>query len=117
MSGTAGPREEVIPILRVADALAAAEWYGRLGFTLEDVHRFAPHLPVFATIARGAVTLFLSEHTGDACPDTLVYLRVRDVHALGAALGIAPHENPWGWELELADPDGNRLRIGTPGWW
>ncbi|MBJ7455698.1 MAG: VOC family protein [Thermoleophilia bacterium] len=111
------PREEVIPILRVADALAAAEWYARLGFTLANVHRFAPQMPVFATIARGPVTLFLSEHTGDARPGALVYLRVRDVHALADALGTAPHDNPWGWEIEVSDPDGNRLRIGTPSWW
>lgn len=117
MADTAEPREEVIPILRVADALASAAWYGLLGFTLENVHRFAPHLPVFATIARGPVTLFLSEHTGDARPDTLVYLRVRDVWRLAEVLGQTPHENPWGWEFELTDPDGNRLRINTPSWW
>lgn len=117
MGDSAAPREEAIPILRVDDALAAARWYERLGFVLEDVHRFAPQAPAFATIARGPVTFFLSEHTGDARPDTLVYLRVGDVCALGAALGIAPHEAPWGWEIEVTDPDGNRLRIGTPSWW
>lgn len=63
------------------------------------------------------MTLFLSEHPGDARPDTLLHLRVSDVHALGAAVGVIPQDNPWGWEIEASDPDGNRPRIGTPSWW
>ena len=110
-------REEAIPILRVADAAAAASWYEQLGFTLTDVHRFAPNLPAFATIERGEVTLFLSEHTGDARPDTLVYLRVANAVELAARFSVTPDENPWGPDFELKDPDGNRLRIGTPSWW
>jgi hypothetical protein len=58
--------EEVVPILRVADASAAIAWYARLGFLKESEHRFAPGLPAFVTVARGSVRLFLSEHTGDA---------------------------------------------------
>ena len=60
---------------------------------------------------------FLSEHTGDARPDTLVYLRVRDAEQLAATLGVPTEDNPWGRDFEIADPDGNRLRIGTPSWW
>jgi catechol 2,3-dioxygenase-like lactoylglutathione lyase family enzyme len=109
--------EEAIPILRVHDAAASARWYEQLDFELTDVHRFAAGLPAFATLRRGDVTLFLSEHTEDARPGTLVYLRVRDVHALAARFGIAPEDNPWGPDFEVSDPDGNRLRIGTPSWW
>ncbi|CAM3139987.1 VOC domain-containing protein [Stackebrandtia soli] len=58
--------------------------------------------------------LFLSEHTGDARPDTLVYLRVADVDSMAAAFGVPVEEAPWARETELRDPDGNRLRIGTP---
>ncbi|MFJ8816460.1 glyoxalase superfamily protein [Amycolatopsis thermoflava] len=106
--------EEVIPILRVADAAAAVAWYERVGFTKQWEHRFEPELPAFVEVARGGVALFLSEHTGDARPDTLVYLRLRDVDAIAAAFGVPVEEAPWAREIELRDPDGNRLRIGTP---
>jgi catechol 2,3-dioxygenase-like lactoylglutathione lyase family enzyme len=107
--------EEVIPILRVADAVAAVEWYGRLGFAQEWVHRFEPGMPAFVSVARGRVRLFLSEHRGDARPDTLVYLRVDAVETIADEFGATVEEAPWGArEIELRDPDGNRLRIGTP---
>ena len=106
--------EDVIPILRVADAAAAVAWYERLGFARQWEHRFEPGLPAFVEVARGGIRLFLSEHEGDARPDTLVYLRVRDVDALAAAFGVRVEGVPWAREIELRDPDGNRLRIGTP---
>ena len=106
--------EEVIPILRVEDAAAAVGWYARLGFAKQWEHRFEPGLPAFVEVARGAVRLFLSEHTGDARPDTLVYLRVRDVDAVAAEFGAQVRDAPWAREVELRDPDGNRLRVATP---
>ena len=106
--------EDVVPILRLADASAAIAWYARLGFLKESEHRFAPGLPAFVTVAQGSVRLFLSEHTGDARPDTLIYLRVRDVDAIAAEFGLQPEDEPWAREIQLRDPDGNRLRIGTP---
>lgn len=106
--------EEVIPILRVENAAGAAAWYGRLGFVEEWEHRFEPGLPAFVSVARGPVRLFLSEHEGDARPDTLVYLRVADVDAAAAEFGAAVEDAPWAREIELKDPDGNRLRVATP---
>lgn len=106
--------EEVIPILRVEDAAAAVAWYERLGFTKQWEHRFESGLPAFVEVARGAVRLFLSEHKGDARPDTLVYLRVRDVEAIASEFDVQAKDAPWAREIELHDPDGNRLRIGTP---
>jgi catechol 2,3-dioxygenase-like lactoylglutathione lyase family enzyme len=106
--------EEVIPVLRVSDAAAAAAWYQRLGFAQEWEHRFEPGFPAFMSIARGAVRLFLSEHTGDARPDTLIYLRLRDLDAVAKEFGADAEQMPWGPEVQLRDPDGNRLRIGTP---
>ena len=93
---------------------AAAAWYGRLGFTKEWEHRFEPGLPAFVSVAQGPMRLFLSEHQGDARPDALIYLRMADVDAIAAEFGVAVEEAPWARELELRDPDGNRLRIGTP---
>ena len=106
--------EEAIPILRVEDAAAAVAWYERLGFAKQWEHRFEPGLPAFVEIARGRVRLFLSEHKGDARPDTLVYLRMRDVKAIASEFGVQVKDAPWAREIELRDPDGNRLRIGTP---
>ena len=106
--------EEAIPILHVTDAAAAVAWYERLGFTKEWEHRFEPGFPAFVSVARGQVRLFLSEHKGDARPDTLVYLRVRDVDAIAAEFGVTVEEAPWAREIAIRDPDGNRLRIGTP---
>jgi hypothetical protein len=106
--------EEVIPILRVEDAAVAIEWYGRLGFTKQWEHRFEPGFPAFVEVARGQVRLFLSEHKGDARPNTLVYLRVHDVDAIAAEFGVQAHEAPWAREIELSDHDGNRIRVATP---
>jgi catechol 2,3-dioxygenase-like lactoylglutathione lyase family enzyme len=105
---------DVIPILRVADAAAAVAWYQRLGFTTEWEHRFEPGMPAFVSIARGRARLFLSEHQGDARPDTLIYLVVDDIDAVVTEFGRPAHEPPYGCEIELRDPDGNRLRISTP---
>ncbi|WP_394824660.1 glyoxalase superfamily protein [Pendulispora albinea] len=107
--------KKVIPILRVNDAAKAVAWYARLGFVKEWEHRFEPGFPAFVSIARGRVRLFLSEHTGDARPDTLLYLRVLAIDAVEREFGVTAEEAPWGaWELELRDPDGNRLRIAGP---
>src|SRR3954447_16796083 len=80
---TVGPvDEEVVPVLRVEDAARAVAWYGRLGFVKEWEHQFEPGFPWFVSIARGNVRLYLSEHTGDARPDTLIHLYVRDIDAV-----------------------------------
>lgn len=105
--------EQVIPILHVADAASAAAWYQRVGFQKEWEHRFEPRLPAFVSIARGAGRIFLSEHKGDARPDALVYLWVQDVFRIAKDFQVKAGDQPWAQEIELRDPDGNRLRIGT----
>lgn len=105
--------EQAIPILRVDDSERAVAWYQRLGFAKTDEHRFEPHLPAFVTIDRGSIRLFLSEHEGDAPRNGLVYLFVDDVDAIARAFGVEIETAPWAREIELRDPDGNRLWIGT----
>jgi L-amino acid N-acyltransferase YncA/catechol 2,3-dioxygenase-like lactoylglutathione lyase family enzyme len=111
-----GMRSHLAPVLRVVDATAAADWYARhLGFAIEFEHRFEPGLPLYVGLVRGDARIHLSEHTGDARPGTLVYLWVSDVDAVAAACGIAEiDDNPWGRDVEVTDPDGNRIRVGTP---
>src|SRR3954454_3850605 len=74
--------EEVVPVLRVEDATRAVAWYGRLGFIKEWEHQFEPGFPWFVSVARGNLHVYLSEHTGDARPDTLIHLYVRDIDAV-----------------------------------
>ena len=105
--------EQIVPIFRVSSAASAVKWYERLGFRQEWEHRFEPHLPAFVCVSRGKVRLFLSEHTGDAQRDALVYFWVADVHAVAKEFQTQVRETLWAQEIELRDPDGNRLGIGT----
>ena len=105
---------EAIPVLRVTDAVRAVAWYERLGFSQEWEHRFGPSFPAFVSIVRdGSARVFLAEHEGDAKPDGLLYLRVPSVKVVADELSAAVVDQPWGEEVHLTDPDGNRVRVGT----
>lgn len=103
-----------MPVLHVEDATRAVAWYGRLGFVKEWEHQFEPGFPWFVSVARGNARLYLSEHAGDARPDTLIHLYVKDIDAVSQELGIPiDEEGLAGRECAVTDPDGNRLRIAT----
>ena len=104
--------EELVPILHVEDAQETARWYARLGFKIEGEHRFAPELPLYLFLRRGSEGLHLSEHKGDARPGTLMYFYVHDVDSIAREFGVEVLDQPWAREVQLSDPDGNRLRIG-----
>jgi catechol 2,3-dioxygenase-like lactoylglutathione lyase family enzyme len=106
--------EEVVPVLRVDDAARAVAWYERLGFTKEWEHQFEPNFPWFVCVGRGAVHIYLSEHKGDARPDTLIHLYVDDIDRVSDEFGIPVDEDGLaGREVHLEDPDGNRLRVAA----
>jgi catechol 2,3-dioxygenase-like lactoylglutathione lyase family enzyme len=104
--------EELVPVFRVADADAALGWYQRLGFVEVGRHQFEPGFPWYVFVRRGDVHLHLSEHTGDAPPGSLAYLYVDDLDAVAEEFGVAIDEQEWGRDVELTDPDGNRVRVG-----
>lgn len=106
--------EEVVPVLYVEDAARAVGWYERLGFEKEWEHRFEPGFPWFVSVARGGVRLYLSEHKGDARPNTLIHLYVSDIDCVSAEFTAPVDEMGLaGRECQLEDPDGNRLRVAT----
>jgi catechol 2,3-dioxygenase-like lactoylglutathione lyase family enzyme len=114
-NGHCGVVEEAIPVLRIDEAAASISWYRRLGYVQEWEYRFEPGFPALVSVARaGGARLFLSEHTGDATSDALVCLRVDSLDAVAQEFGSEILEQPWGREVHLVDPDGNRLRIGDP---
>ena len=107
--------EEVVPVLDVEDADRAVSWYQRLGFSKEWEHQFEPDFPWFVSVARGNVRLYLSEHKGDARPNTLIHLYVNDIDAVAREFHLPVDEEGLllGRECDLEDPDGNRLRVAT----
>lgn len=106
------------PILRVSDLDASLAWYtGILGFTLDwrddDGNSFA-------SVTRDRCNLFLA--SGDqGHPGSWMWIGVSDVDVLhqellakGARVRQAPVNFPWGSrEMQLEDPDGNVLRLGS----
>ena len=105
--------EAIIPIFRVSDGRATAKWYERLGFDVVGEHRFAPELPLYLFLERNEVQLHLSEHKGDAKGPSLAYFWVNDVDTIASEFGLEVHDQPWGREVKLTDPDGNRIRAAT----
>jgi len=105
---------EVVPVLYVEDASRAVSWYERLGFHKEWEHQFEPGFPWFVSVARGPARLYLSEHKGDARPNTLIHLYVDDIDAVSKEFGVRIDEDGLaGRECDFGDPDGNRLRVAT----
>lgn len=114
--------QRVIPTFRISDETRSRAFYVTgLGFHVDWVHRFEPHLPVLLQVSRDGMTLYLSQHVMDCAIGGLVHLfvdRVDDWHAELVGRGVAverpPTDQPWGLrEMHLLDPDGNRLRICT----
>lgn len=108
----------VTPVLRIFDTAKAREFYlDFLGFTLDWEHRFAEGLPLYQAISQGACQLHLSEHHGDASPGARLRIPCADLDAYQQALLAQDYgyarpgidEQPWGREMTIADPFGNRL--------
>lgn len=101
----------IVPILRVADAAASVEWYRRIGFEQVFEHRFADGMPAYVGIEREGGAIHLSEHTGDSPGLSLMYVWVDAVDPLAELFGMTPDEMPWARDIEVTDPDGNRIRL------
>ena len=108
-----------ISVLRMFDvAMARAFYCDYLGFAVTFEHRFAPDLPLYMGLERGACRLHLSEHHGDATPGSTVRIGVENIDAMAAELAAKAYkylrpgiqDQPWGLrELTLTDPFGNRI--------
>lgn len=112
--------QRAIPVLRSFDETKAREFYcDFLGFQVQFEHRFAPDLPLYLEVERAGLKLHLSEHHGDASPGSTVFVwmdGIRDFHA--ELLGKQYRYNrpgvekaPWGDEMQVSDPFGNRIRF------
>ena len=67
--------QKTIPILRIFDVAKAKEFYvGFLGFTVDWEHHFEDYTPAYLQVSRDGLVLHLSEHHGDACPGSTVFV-------------------------------------------
>lgn len=103
------------PILRVESVSASIEYYvNMLGFRVNWGQGTG-----FASVSRDRCTIFLCE--GDqGHPGTWVWIGVDDAAALeadlrekGARIRHPPTNYPWALEMQVEDPDGNVLRLGS----
>ncbi len=113
--------DQTVPILRIFSPDKAREFYvDWLGFAVDWEHRFEPRMPLYQQVSRGGLVLHLSEHHGDACPGSTVFVRMRGIVEFHRELLAKdyPFARPgledafWGGKtVEFGDPFGNRLRF------
>ena len=105
----------VTPILRVQSLPTSIDYYvGVLGFKVDW------HEPgIMASVSRDRCSLMLCE--GDqGNPGSWVWIGVGDVEILfaeyrtkGAKVRHPPTNYPWACEMQIEDPDGHVLRLGS----
>lgn len=107
--------ERIDPILRVADLAASLDYYVRvLGFRIDWSHG-----GLIASVSRDGCVLMLSQ--GDqGHPGSWTWIGVEDCAAMhdelranGAKIRNPPQNFPWALEMQIEDPDGNVLRVGS----
>ena len=110
----------VVPILRMFSVEKAREFYvDWLGFAVDWEHRFDPQAPLYMQVSRAGLVLHLSEHHGDCSPGATVFVHMTGLTDLLAELAAKPYRYyrpgiepvPWGRQIQLTDPFGNRLRL------
>jgi len=74
---------QVIPLLRIFDVDKAKEFYlGYLGFTVDWHHRFDDNAPLYMQVSKGRCVLHLTEHHGDCCPGSTVFVWLTGIEEL-----------------------------------
>ncbi len=114
--------QAVVPAFRIKSYRASKAFYGALGFVEQWTHQFGPGFPVFASVAREGMEVFLTEHTGDCEFGALVHFNVQSVDTLfeefkrgGVAVSDPPNDgiSPEVRSMVVRDPDGHRLKFIT----
>jgi predicted enzyme related to lactoylglutathione lyase len=107
--------EGMVPIFPVADLDVSIDYYTRvLGFRIEFFQK-----GIIASIARGKCELFLTEGDQGNAPSwafagvSSVDKLLAEIEPRGARIRQPPTNYPWGYEVQVEDPDGNVLRFGS----
>ena len=113
--------DRMIPILRIFSIDKAKEFYvDFLGFKVDWEHRFDQKAPLYMQVSRGNLVLHLTEHYGDCCPGSTVFVEMTgldefhdDIISMDYPyLKPDVQTTPWNAKLMgVIDPFGNRLRF------
>jgi hypothetical protein len=112
---------QTIPIFRIFSVEKAKEFYiDFLGFKIDWEGRLDEKAPLYLQISRAGCVLHLTEHYGDCCPGSTVFLPVtgldeyhREISAKGYGF-MRPAVEPTFHNskcMQVIDPFGNRLRF------
>lgn len=113
-----------IPVLRIFDVAKAKDFYsGFLGFAVDWEHRFDELSPAYLQISCHGLILHLTEHHGDCCPGSTVFVWMEGIdefHARITSRGygyMRPSIETTFYDsrcVEVTDPFGNRIRFNEP---
>ncbi len=113
--------QQTIPILRIFDVAKAREFYvDYLGMAVDWEHQFEGVSPVYMQVSRAGLTLHLSEHHGDCCPGSTVFVWMTGIEEFHRQLTekkygyLRPGLETTFYEakcVEVTDPFGNRIRF------
>ncbi len=116
--------DRVVPILRIFSVEKAKEFYLQfLGFKIDWEHRFEEKAPLYMQISRGSLMLHLSEHDGDGCPGSTIYVEMSGIDEFHREINSKDYpylrpgveQTPWNAKcMEVIDPFGNRTRFNEP---
>jgi uncharacterized glyoxalase superfamily protein PhnB len=113
--------KQTIPLLRIFDEAKATEFYREfLGFQIDWAHRFEDVAPVYMQVSRAGCTFHLTEHYGDCCPGSTVFVWMTGIQEFHAEVSAKSYgymrpgiEKTFydAYCMEVIDPFGNRIRF------
>jgi hypothetical protein len=118
---------QAIPVLHIFDLGKAKEFLRRVPRVRDRLGAsFEEDAPVYVQISRGDLVLHLSEHHGDACPGSTVFVRTTHLEDFNREVTAKAYRfmrsgielTPWHSNLlDVTDPFGNRIRFNedSPG--
>lgn len=112
---------QTIPLLRIFDVEKAKAFYvGFLGFAVDWEHHFDENAPAYIQVSRGDLFLHLTEHHGDCCPGSTVFVwmtGIEEFHKEISSKGygfMRPGLETTFYDsrsVQVTDPFGNRIRF------
>lgn len=112
---------QTIPLVRIFDVQLAKDFYaGFLGFAIDWEHRFDERAPIYMQVSRAGCVLHLTQHHGDCCPGSTVFVWMTGIDEFHAEITSKGYSfNRPGIErtfydskcVEVIDPFGNRIRF------